>query len=113
MSQNKLRIFWIYKGSCEFHKERDYDFDANCDIKRTPEGFYDHVVEQDNIEGGIKVIEHSAYDQIVKECEHFKAQANKLAEALKFECSNKCAIGLNPCKAREALSEWEKCNEPK
>jgi hypothetical protein len=34
-------------------------------------------------------------------------RAKVLVEALKFECGNRCAIGINPCNAREALEKYE------
>jgi hypothetical protein len=34
-----------------------------------------------------------------------------LFEALEFECGNRCAVGINPCNAREALEAWRKRGE--
>lgn len=36
-----------------------------------------------------------------------------LVEALKFACGNRCAMGINPCFAREALDEYNKQGEMK
>lgn len=46
-----------------------------------------------------------------KEIAELKAQLEIAKKALKFECGNRCAIGLNPCNARQALDELETTGE--
>lgn len=48
-----------------------------------------------------------------KKNETLLSEANKLAEALEFECGGRCAEGINPCNAREALASWTAFREGK
>ncbi len=52
----------------------------------------------------IHVIEYSAYQSL-------EARHKKLLEALEFECGNRCAIGINPCNAREAIEADRKAGQ--
>lgn len=34
---------------------------------------------------------------------HYRPIVENLIKALEFECGNRCAVGINPCNARETL----------
>jgi hypothetical protein len=69
--------FWIYKGnSCHFD-DLEFDHETDSYLKKKPDTFYDAVSFTDTIEGGIHVIEYSAY-------EAEKKKVDKLLEAIKF-----------------------------
>ena len=78
------RLFWIYETMVS-GKFREGWYSQN------PCPFKSHYIE-------IQVIEKSAYDEL-------KTKLDVAVEALEFECGNRCAIGLNPCNARETLAK--------
>lgn len=72
------REFWIYKGTSNFCNELWLDDNCENYIKARPEGFYDCISLADTIEGGIHVIEHSAYQAL-------KLENERLEKELTFE----------------------------
>lgn len=50
------------------------------------------------------------HDLQVSKKAQWQEQASKLAEALEFECGNRCAE-QNPCNAKQALAEFDKFKE--
>jgi hypothetical protein len=59
----------------------------------------------DKLENDFKAMS-AAFEALSLDRDQLYAAAEKLAEALEFECGNRCAEGLNPCNAREALAEY-------
>jgi len=75
MTQDKkteAREFWVYKGRSNFCQELIMDSDYETMVKQKPEGFYDVVSTKDTVEGGIHVIEYSAYQKLREENEALK-----------------------------------------
>lgn len=75
------REWWIFKGNSNFFSQLEYDVDTDSDIKSKTDGFYDVVSVQDTIDGGIHVIEKSAYDTLKAEKECYR---NLLSKWLEF-----------------------------
>jgi hypothetical protein len=74
---SKPKEFWIYKGnSCHFD-DLEFDHETDSYLKKKPDTFYDAVSFTDTIEGGIHVIEYSAY-------EAEKEKVAKLLEVVEF-----------------------------
>lgn len=84
--ENKYREFWL-----EFDRGR---WTAT----------YTEKVDGLN-EDAIHVIEYSALESANAENAKLKENLKIAIEALEFECGNRCAIGINPCNAREALEK--------
>ena len=66
MSEVEEREFWISKGRSNFCSDLVYDYESDSYVKCSPDGFYDVVSEKDTIEGGVHVIEYSAYKKAVE-----------------------------------------------
>ena len=45
---------------------------------------------------------------MVEEIKKLKEENRILREGLEFECGKRCAIGINPCNARQTLEEADK-----
>lgn len=80
----KAREFWIFKGRSGFADEMALNDDCN-EVRNQPEGFYDLVSESDSIEGGIHVIEKSAYDELLALAEEMYKCLDLFTEDLDLE----------------------------
>jgi len=78
MSEQKPREFWIFKGTSNHCSELNWDFDTDKMVKCRPDEFYDIVSTKDTIEGGIHVIEYSAYQALEKENYRLKSEIEEL-----------------------------------
>lgn len=72
MTTDKPKEFWISKGNSKFCSDLFYDYESDSYVKCSPDGFYDVISEKDTIEGGIHVIEHSAYQALKEENERLR-----------------------------------------
>lgn len=68
---NKPLIYFVHKGSSNFCSELIYDPETNQELKCKPDEFYDIVSKNDTIDGGIKMVEHSAYMTAVEALKEF------------------------------------------
>lgn len=84
------RRWWISKGSSNFCNElieSVADDNSESLAKHKPDDFYDLVSTKDTIEGGIHVIEKSAYDTLLAENKRLEADLKTAVEALAEFCS--------------------------
>lgn len=72
MSDEKGKEYWVHKGTSNFCNELIMTGDYETMVKQKPDDFYDIVSTADTVQGGIHVIEKSAYDQLTKELEWYK-----------------------------------------
>jgi hypothetical protein len=61
-----------------------------------------HVVLRDMVSRG------KAKEYCIATATPWAEQCEKLLEALHDICGNRCAIGINPCAARDAIEEFNK-----
>lgn len=69
-NNNKPKEFWVFKGDSNFCNELEFDSTAEhyTDdelVRSRPDGFYDIVSTKDTVEGGIHVIDYSAFQKCV------------------------------------------------
>ena len=80
MSEVEEREFWISKGRSNFCSDLVYDYESDAYVKCSPDGFYDVVSEKDTIEGGIHVIDYSAYQKLKEENERLNLTIQALSK---------------------------------
>lgn len=80
--------FWIYKGSSGFCSELIMDEECETFVRQKPDGFYDIVSDRDTIEGGVKVIEHSAYQALKEEDERLRSENVALIALIDLKIDN-------------------------
>jgi hypothetical protein len=78
MDLKSPREFWIFKGTSCHGDHFEYCLEDDQQIKTKPCGFYDLVSANDSIEGGIHVIEKSAYDALLKVTQEQEAEIEEL-----------------------------------
>jgi hypothetical protein len=64
---SRPKEYWICKGTSNFCSEMDWDLDNDKPMRSQPDGFYDIICMEDTVEGGINVIEKSAYDRVAED----------------------------------------------
>ena len=81
MTTDKPKELWISKGNSKFCSDLVYDYESDSYVKCSPDGFYDVVSEKDTIEGGMHVIEYSAYQDLKEELTRLQQELGKEVES--------------------------------